>query len=182
MVERLVILSDIWGSKKGLWITTYLGYLQQHFDIVFYDCQQLANIDLAVETEENLREAFQHGGTETAIAHLLNKEGQGNAHFLTFGIGGHITWKAGLRGLKIKSLYAVSSPAMSLEEQRLDCRTTLLYGGNDNGAPGAAWELSMGVVLEKVPLFGHELYSDDKIIQKICQELLGRAIKKQLQD
>jgi pimeloyl-ACP methyl ester carboxylesterase len=172
----------MWGAKKGLWITSYLGYLQQYFDIVFYDCQQLASIDLAVETEENVREAFQQGGTETAIAHLLNKEGQDSAHFLAFGIGGFLAWKAGLQGLKMKSLYAVSSPGMSLETQKLDCRTTLLYGGNDSAAPGEAWELSMGgVALEKVPHFGHELYSDDKIIQKICQELLGRAIKKQLQ-
>ena len=35
MAERLVVLSDMWGAKKGLWITSYLGYLQQYFDIVF---------------------------------------------------------------------------------------------------------------------------------------------------
>ena len=35
MAERLVILSDLWGAKKGLWITSYLGYLQQYFDIVW---------------------------------------------------------------------------------------------------------------------------------------------------
>ncbi len=46
MAERLVVLSDMWGAKKGLWITSYLGYLQQYFDIVFYDSLQLSDIKL----------------------------------------------------------------------------------------------------------------------------------------
>ena len=46
MARRLVVLSDLWGSKKGLWITSYLGYLQQYYDIVYYDSRQLADMDL----------------------------------------------------------------------------------------------------------------------------------------
>ena len=41
MAEKLIILSDMWGSKKGLWITSYLGYLQQYFDITYYDSQPI---------------------------------------------------------------------------------------------------------------------------------------------
>ena len=74
MAERLVIISDMWGSKKGLWITSYLGYLQQYFNITFYDSQQLANLKLPVNTEENIHNAFMNGGIDTAVAHLLKKE------------------------------------------------------------------------------------------------------------
>jgi hypothetical protein len=74
MAERLVIVSDMWGTKKGLWITSYLGYLQQHYDIVFYDCQELANINLAVENQGNLHEAFVNGGIATAVHHLIKRE------------------------------------------------------------------------------------------------------------
>ena len=46
MAQKLVIVSDMWGAKKGMWITSYLGYLQQYFDITFYDSQQLANLEV----------------------------------------------------------------------------------------------------------------------------------------
>ncbi|MGB5555728.1 MAG: hypothetical protein WBM83_13815, partial [Flavobacteriaceae bacterium] len=74
MAERLVIVSDMWGAKKGLWITSYLGYLQQYYDITFYDSQQLANIDLKVNTTDNIHKAFVNGGIDTASAHLLIRE------------------------------------------------------------------------------------------------------------
>ena len=86
--ERLIVLSDIWGTKKGLWITSYLGYLQQYFDITYYDCQQLANIDLKVYTEKNLHEAFINGGIDTAVAHLVKKEKE-PCHYLAFSTGGY---------------------------------------------------------------------------------------------
>ena len=79
----------MWGAKQGLWITSYLGYLQQHFNITFYDCQQLGNIDVKVNSEENIHQAFVNGGIETAVAHLLKKEKE-PAHYLCFSIGGAI--------------------------------------------------------------------------------------------
>jgi hypothetical protein len=113
MAERLVILSDMYGSKRGLWITSYLGYLQQYFDIVFYDSKELANIELEVSSDENIYEAFVGGGVNTAVAHLLKKEHL-PGHYLTFCAGGSIAWKAGLMGLPMKSLFAVSP--LGLEE------------------------------------------------------------------
>tara|TARA_R110002020_G_scaffold23587_3_gene78461 strand:+ start:33120 stop:33638 length:519 start_codon:yes stop_codon:yes gene_type:complete len=170
----------MWGAKRGPWITSYLGYLQQYFDIVFYDCQQLANMDIPVETEENIREAFRKEGAATAVAHLLNRESGGNSHFLAFGIGGAIAMRAVNKGLRMKSLYAVSSPEIPMDIRSANFRVTLLYGSNDTDVPVVEWELAKDLDLERVPHFGHTLYSDEKIIQKICRELLGRLIKKQL--
>ncbi len=180
MAERLVVLSDMWGAKKGLWITSYLGYLQQHFDIEFYDCQQLANIDLAIDSNKNVHQAFVNGGIDTAVAHLLKKESV-PSHFLAFSTGGTIAYKAALAGLKMKSLYTVSATRIRNETEKPKCKTTLVYGGRDEFRPSDEWAKNMGLEFDIVPSFGHELYSDEKIIQKVCKDLLSMAIKKQLQ-
>lgn len=171
----------MWGTKKGLWITSYLGYLQQHYDIVFYDCQELANINLTVENQENLKAAFVEGGINTAVQHLLKRE-KIVSHYLAFSTGGTIVYKAGLLGLPIKSLYAVSPTRIRLESQTPDFPNTLLFGGNDKNKPDAIWEKETKNKLSLVPNFGHELYSDEKIVKQICKELLSKVTKKQFQD
>lgn len=180
MAERLVILSDIWGSKKGLWITSYLGYLQQYFDIVFYDCQQLANISLTVDTEDNICNEFVNGGMETAVAHLLKKESE-PSHYLAFCAGGTIAWKAALKGLPMKSLYAVSAMGIHTEHQKPTCPINMLYGEYDGFVPSKEWTSGLGISVEIVPNFGHGLYTDEKIIKKVCQGLLGKVTQKQYQ-
>src|SRR5690606_2199355 len=116
MTNRLVILSDMWGSKKGLWITSYLGYLQQYYDITFYDCQHLANINIAIDSAENVNKEFINGGIDTAVTHLLTKETE-PSNYLAFSTGGTIAWKAALRGLPMKSLYAISSTRLRLDRK-----------------------------------------------------------------
>ncbi len=180
MAERLVILSDMWGSKKGLWITSYLGYLQQYFDIVFYDCQQLANISLTLDTEDNICKEFVNGGMETAVAHLLIKESE-PSHYLAFCAGGSIAWKAAIKGLPMKSLYAVSAMGLHTEREKPNCPVTMLYGEYDGLVPAKEWFSSLGVSVEVVPNFGQGLYTDEKIIKKACQALLGKVIQKQYQ-
>ncbi len=181
MAERLVVLSDMWGAKKGLWITSYLGYLQQYFDIVFYDTRTLADIDVTVCTAENLRKAFDNGGMDMAIAHILRKEKEAS-HYLTFCAGGTIAWNAALKGLPIKSLYALSPIDLHLAKEKPDCKVTLVYGQYDDEIPTIDWADRTGAKLEIIPKYGHELYSDEKIIQKVCLTLLNRVHKIQLQD
>ncbi|MBC8767150.1 hypothetical protein H4O18_04010 [Arenibacter sp. BSSL-BM3] len=178
MANRLVILSDMWGSKKGLWITSYLGYLQQYYNITFYDCQHLADISLAVDSPENIQKEFIDGGVETAVAHLLKKENE-PSHYLAFGIGGTIAWKAALKGLPMKSLYAISSTRLRLENHKPQGNAQLLYGQHDEFRPTTEWSVQLGVELEIVKNFGHELYTDEKIISKVCQDLLAKVMQKQ---
>tara|TARA_R110002167_G_scaffold51427_3_gene148856 strand:- start:1692 stop:2249 length:558 start_codon:yes stop_codon:yes gene_type:complete len=178
MAERLVVLSDIWGVKKGLWITSYLGYLQQYYDIVFYDIQQLANLDLTIKSAENLHKAFVNGGIDTAVAHLLKRETEAS-HYLAFSTGGTIAWKANLKGLPMKSLHAISSTRLRFENLKPDCDTTLVYGGNDQFRPDDAWADKLDIDMVVEPNFGHELYSDEKIISKTCQTLLSVVTVKQ---
>lgn len=168
----------MWGSKQGLWITSYLGYLQQYYDITFYDCQHLANINVAIDSAENVNKEFVNGGIETAVAHLLTKETE-PSNYLAFSTGGTIVWKAALRGLPMKSLYAISSTRLRLENERPQGDIKLLYGENDEFKPSQEWLGIMGVDTEKVIGFGHNLYTDEKIIGKVCKELLNKIMQKQ---
>ncbi|WP_422081691.1 hypothetical protein [Ulvibacterium sp.] len=177
MAERLVVISDMWGVKKGLWITSYLGYLQQYYDIVFYDCQQLANIDLTIHSDKNIHQAFVDGGIDTAVAHLLKREDR-PSHYLAFSTGGTVAWKAGIEGLPMKSLYNVSSTRIRMEAKKPKVPTTLLFGENDEYRPSQDWSSKVGVEMEIIKNFGHTLYTDEKIIQKVCQDLLNRVTQK----
>ncbi len=176
MAERLVVVSDMWGTQKGLWITSYLGYLQQYFDIVFYDSRELAQIGNEPCTSEELYASFIDGGRDRAVSHLLHRE-HIKSHYLTFCAGGTIAWHAAFKGLPIKSLYAVSP--INLEEQSLgpDCPVTVLLGENDK-VIGTDWSVRTGVQVETIPNFGHDMYSDEKIIQKVCLDLLDLVLKK----
>lgn len=176
MAERLVVISDMWGTKKGLWITSYLGYLQQHYDIVFYDCQELANINLVVETHENLHKEFVNSGIDTAAAHLLKRESI-PSHYLAFSTGGTIAYKAALMGLPMKSLYAISATRVRMENTKLDIPMNLLFGSNDSFKPSKEWEDRLNISLNIAQDFGHELYSDEKIIKQVCQDLLAEVTK-----
>ena len=171
MAERLVIVSDMWGIKKGLWITSYLGYLQQYFDITFYDCQQLAHLDVIVNSEENIHQAFINGGIDTAAAHLLKKEIE-PVHYLGFSVGGTIAWKANQMGLPMKSLYTVSSTRIRTENDGPECPTTVLFGDNDICRPKSGWYEDTGIKGELIKGFGHNMYTDEKVIRKVCLDLL----------
>lgn len=177
MAEKLLILSDMWGVKKGLWITSYFGYLQQYYDITFYDCQQLGNIDELIHTEENLHKAFTKGGIDTAVAHLLKKETEAS-HVLAFSTGGTIAWKAALKGLPMKSLTALSATRIRMEEAKPAVEMNLIFGECDKFKPGMKWSQEVGVTLNVIPSFGHELYSDEKIISEVCMELLHKVTRK----
>lgn len=171
MSKRLVILSDIWGCKKGLWITSYLGYLQSYFDITFYDCRELGYVDIGTNTAESLHNAFLEGGMERAVKQLLKEEKE-PAHYLTFCAGSTIAWKAALKGLPIKSLYAISPFNLPGSVEKPDIPVKLLYGEYQKLTPEEERSPEKGLTTERVARFGHELYTDEKIIQKVCLDLL----------
>lgn len=177
MARRLVVLSDLWGSKKGLWITSYLGYLQQYYDIVYYDSRQLADMDLPpVHTTEDVYHAFAETGMKRAAARLLSQEKE-PADYLAFGGGGSIAWQAALMGLPVQSLYAISPLCLQKIGGSPECRVTLVYGEYHENRPAPLWFRQAGLKPEIISKFGQELYSDEKIIQKVCKDLLREVIE-----
>ena len=161
----------MWGCKKGLWITSYLGYLQSYFDITFYDSRELGYLDLKLNTADSLHEAFSSGGIDTAVEHLLKKERE-PSHYLTFCAGATIAWKAALKGLPIKSLYAISPYQLDGALEKPDMPINLLYGEYQKLLPSEERDSEGKLVVETIPKFGHELYTDEKIIRKVCLDLL----------
>lgn len=177
MTEKLVVLSDMWGVKRGLWITSYFGYLQQYYDIEFYDIQQLGNIDVPICTDENIHKAFIEGGIDTAVGQLIKKEREAS-HYLAFSMGGVIAWKAALQGLPLKSLTAISPTRVRFESEKPNCEMNLIFGADDQFKPSAEWNEKTSTPTLHVPGFGHLLYSDEKIISKVCLKLLQNITKK----
>ncbi|NNK19186.1 MAG: hypothetical protein HKP49_08550 [Maribacter sp.] len=177
MAERLVVISDIWGSKKGLWLTSYLAYLQQYFDITYYDIQQLARINLRVYSEKNLHDAFLNGGIDKAVDELINSEEE-PCHYLAFSTGGTIAWKANLKGLPMKSLYSISATRIRFENKKPSIPISLVYGEKDSKRPTDNWFNKMSLEKELIPNVGHELYADEKVIKKVCHDLLDRVTSK----
>lgn len=173
----------MWGCKKGLWITSYLGYLQSYFDITFYDSRELANLDVPLQTAENLHKAFNDGGLDTAVKHLIKKEKEKEpGHYLAFCAGATTAWKAALKGLPIKSLYAISPFNLDGSLQKPDIPIHLLHGEYHKLTLKENCLTEDGLILETVPKFGHELYTDEKIIRKVCLDLLESKCNIRYQD
>ncbi|MEM1258350.1 MAG: hypothetical protein AAGH81_07475, partial [Bacteroidota bacterium] len=65
-----------------------------------------------------------------------------------------------------------------LEEKAPDCDITLIYGECDSFKPSMKWAEKVGVDFRVIPNFGHELYSDEKIIGDVCMDMLNKVTRK----
>ncbi|MGB5555938.1 MAG: hypothetical protein WBM83_14875, partial [Flavobacteriaceae bacterium] len=74
--------------------------------------------------------------------------------------------------------YSVSPTRVRKEVERPDIPLTLVYGENDESRPSVDWSKKVGVDMEIINNFGHALYSDEKIIQKVCLDLLATVTHK----
>ena len=113
---------------------------------------------------------------DIAVAHLLRKENS-QAHYLGFSAGGTIAWKAGLKGLPMKSLYVVSAAGVGFEKALPSARVKAIFGGNDKARPDAQWCRQLGISPQVIEDFGHGMYTDEKIIKKISLDLLRMVTK-----
>jgi dienelactone hydrolase len=178
MAERLIVISDMWGAKKGIWATSYLVYLQQYFDVTYYDSQQLAKIELGDDSREQLDDAFLNGGVDKAIAQLMQNEKE-PCHYVGFGVGGTIAWQANLQGLPIKSLYVVSATSICDENNnKPGIPTKIVFGDLDAHLPRKEWFDQIEMEYEIIKGFGHDLYTQDVIIKEIAQNLLSLVTNK----
>ena len=71
---RLLLLSDLWGKEQSEWIILYTEILEQHFELKYYDCCELGNVDKTIYSEENLHQQFVNGGIEIAVEKLSQEE------------------------------------------------------------------------------------------------------------
>ncbi len=168
---RLIVLSDMWGVRHSKWLDTYALLLEPHFDIKFYDSCDLGKVDSSVKDEILLHEQFIKGGIDLAVETLLKIEPE-KVHVLAFSVGGTIAWKAGLSGLQLQNLLAVSSTRLRYETAKPNCDISLYYGDSDNFKPDESWCRTMNLQGVNIEKGGHHIYSDENIARRICSNLI----------
>ena len=164
--QRLLILSDLWGSKKSDWLSYYTNILRKKFEIQYYDCCTLGELNTSTYTEEALHQQFINGGIELAVQNLLDTETE-TVHILAFSIGGTIAWKSMLKGLKVASLHAVSATRLRYETNKPDGNIQLYFGENDTYAPNTKWFGKINSTATIKNKKGHDLYTEPKFAREL---------------
>jgi hypothetical protein len=171
MKPRLIILSDLWGKEKSDWVSAYVEQLRNKFEIQYYDCCELGAIDKTNYTEENLHSQFVNGGIEKAVEHLLKVE-KNEIDILAFSIGGTIAWKGAMKGLNVRSLFAVSSTRLRYENEIPNGAIKLYYGENDSNTPSENWFEKHSIDFEIIKNKEHNFYIEKDFAASICKEIL----------
>lgn len=173
MKPRLIILSDLWGKEKSDWVSAYVELLKDKFEIQYYDCCELGEIDKTNYTEENLHSQFINGGIEKAVENLLKTE-RNQVDILAFSIGGTIAWKAALKGLNIRNFFAVSSTRLRYEDEIPDGAIKGYYGENDSNKPSNNWFEKHSIDFEIIKNKEHDFYTEKDFATLICDEILKK--------
>jgi hypothetical protein len=173
MKPRLIILSDLWGKEKSDWVSVYVKLLKNKFEIQYYDCCELGEIDKTNYTEESLHSQFVNGGIEKAVENLLKAE-KNQIDILAFSIGGTIAWKSALRGLHVRNFFAVSSTRLRYEKEVPKGVIKLYYGENDNHKPNSNWFENYAVDFEIIKNNEHAFYTEKECTTSICNEILKK--------
>ena len=166
---RLIILSDLWGTAANDWVSYYTELLHD-FDIQYYDCRELGNVDILTQNQESIHQQFVSSGIDAAVEKLLVLE-RVEVNILAFSIGGIIAWKAGLIGLKINSFYAVSSTRLRYEISKPSGRLKLFYGEEDSFQPSMEWFEMVGIEYEVLKNKGHKMYAEKYFAIQLCMEI-----------
>jgi len=171
MKPRLIILSDLWGKEKSDWVSAYVELLKDRFEIQYYDCCELGEIDKTNYSEESLHRQFVNGGIERAVEQLSKIE-KNEIEVLAFSIGGSIAWKAALKGLNVRKLFAVSSTRLRYEDETPKGIIKLYYGENDSNKPNNNWFEERSVNFEILKNKEHDFYTEKECTTSICKEIL----------
>lgn len=171
MKPRLVILSDMWGLEHCAWIKHYVEVLDPVFSVQVHDSCVLGEVAAADADEEAIHSAFIHGGIDTAANKLLSLE-TGKVDILAFSMGGSVAWEAGLKGMEIGRLYAVSSTRLRLQTEKPDCRTQLFYGSEDPFQPNASWFEQLRLDPPLMERGGHDFYTGLASAGRICGRII----------
>lgn len=159
MKKRLIILSDLWGKSAENWENQYIQKLETTFEIQYYDSCELGKIDSTADTQNNRHEQFINSGIDIAVDELLKLEKE-EIYVLAFSIGGTIAWKAGLKGLPINTLIALSATRLRYEKEKPNCNIQLIYGEEDSFQPKVGWLKKMKINPQIVAKKDHGFYQN----------------------
>lgn len=172
MKEKLIILSDLWGSHNAEWIHFYTDELKEYFDILFYDSCQLGEVDMQSLQMGLIHKQFVSGGIEKATVNLLKLEKE-PINILAFSVGGLIAWKAVLQGLNAEYLCLVSASRLRYEKNKPSVKMDLFYGEKDKYKPGKDWFSAMEINPFVFENEIHELYRNRNSAQIIVERIVN---------
>ena len=153
------------------WWSIYQDKLSHYFDVVFYDCTELAEIDVKILDEKGLHEQFINGGIEKAVQKLVDLEKQ-KITLLAFSVGGSIAWKYALETSNIDSIYCVSSTRLRKEIIKPSANIHLWYGANDFYKPNQKWFDKHEIVPNILDSMQHEMYKENECSKLVCNTIL----------
>ncbi len=168
MKKEIIILSDQWGKARSDWKEYFQRQLSINHSIQFYDSCDLAGIDASNLDEESIHRKFIEYGIENAVNKLIQYEKKPKI-YIGCSVGGLIAWKAGIRGLKIQKLIAISSTRLRLETEKPNCPIQLYFGEFDNYRPKYEWLEKMNCNYEVILGKNHNIYENKKEISKILK-------------
>lgn len=170
---RLVLISDLWGSKDSEWINNYTSILNHHFDVFYYSSTELAEINIFNMAQDKIHQEFIEAGIEKAVENLLKFETQ-KIHILAFSVGGTIAWKAALRGLQVQNLFAVSATRLRYETKKPSTKVELFFGDDDSFLPDSKWFEDMQIKKHFITNHDHEMYREKEIAYDICSSIINQ--------
>lgn len=173
--QRVVLISDLWGSKDSEWINNYTSILNDYFDVFFYSSTDLAEINIFNMAQEKIHQEFIEAGIEKAVGNLLKIEIR-KTHILAFSIGGTIAWKAALRGLPVQSLFAVSATRLRYETKNPTTEIELFYGDDDSFLPDSKWFEDMNIKKHFITNHDHEMYKKKEIAYEVCSCIINQLM------
>jgi len=177
MKPALIIISDLWGTAKSNWIDLYLQNLSAEFDVEYMDARALADISLDSLDEHKIHSEFIDAGIDKAVESVL-KINSNKLTVLAFSIGGTIAWKAALKGLKVDSLYLISSTRLRHETKKPNCRIHMMYGEYDTYKPEAKWFEKLNLDYEAIKEGEHEIYTSENIAKQISDRIIQDTKKR----
>ena len=169
---KLIILSDIFGATKEVWMDSYRKYLSPFFEITEYDSRELAGI--LSSPQEEVHSGFVNGGIDHAVLSLQRLEQKVHG-VLGFSVGGTIAWKYALENDHSPSLYLVSATRLRNETIQPITSISLYYGEHEMNGPSSEWfdEFKINPVLIKGK--SHECYKQEVCIKQVCTDIINSA-------
>ncbi|MCC6448611.1 MAG: hypothetical protein IT215_07985 [Chitinophagaceae bacterium] len=64
---KLLILSDLFGNRNTNWVDSYIDFFKHNFQVQYYECCELAGIDIEKTDKDEIHQQFIGGGIEKAV-------------------------------------------------------------------------------------------------------------------
>lgn len=120
--------------------------------------------------EQNLHKQFIDFGIDEAVQQLIHREKKQKV-YIGCSVGGVIIYKAGLIGLPIEKLIAISSTRIRKEIIKPNFPHELYYGISDPYKPDPNWIKTMGISTTLID-GDHGIYKQKEKVQKILSEFI----------